>query len=442
MIDSTDTPDVSAADTSADDSSPAEQLLEAGRKAKAEKSEKKPEKAETKAERKKSAAAGLREFLEGKEKAEKSEGKAGTYSEAADKAAEKAAEAKRKDRERKAEERAAKAEPKPEKKTEAKEDSADDSADAEEPDTGATEEDATSKTEAKIDKVADAIEAEGGEAPDQRKNESDKQYELRLARTLRDLKDAKAEALQEKRRAAEAEKKSAEAEAKVADFEKKLARAKNPETVLDALEEFGWTLESLARGVVDKKVALPKQKPAVDPELAAKIERLEKAEKDREAERVRTQSETQRRSDETKIATYLKENPDKYPLLASFGEAAAADVVAEAYATKASNAEPVLAKLEENLVRTVTTLLGNSVAAKALAKSNPGLKKALAEALELSEAAPVKAPAAPKVGVEKKTIATKSVSSETAATSTKMSMADRKKAAAAELAEMLRAQRG
>lgn len=357
-------------------------------------------KRDTMTERKKSAAAGLRDFLDGK--AEKPSTDAPKKDSAqADKPAEK----------------------------------------------GATEDTATSKTEAKIELVTDAIEAAGGEAPEQKNDESDKQYELRLARTLRDLKDAKAEAVQEKKRATEAEKKAA-------DLEKRIARAKSPETVLEALEDFGWSLESLAKGVVDKKVTIPGKKASLPPEMQARIDaleaqakRLEEQEKNAEAQRQAAekekQAEEQRQAAEktksehvSKVKSYVTENAEDFPFL-SAAEWAAAEAVERAYAKKAANVRPILEEMEAMLTTNVASMLKSDKAAKALFQASPDLRDAVMAALGVSAEKPE-----PKEKSEKpKTIASKAVPSETGSSHKKLTAEERKKSAAKELAEFLKAQR-
>lgn len=448
---------VNAAEAAPETAAPsnAEELLESGNKAKAEKKER--ESLAAKQERKRSAAAELKDFLAQKDKAEKTEVKADSYTKAEEKA-EKDAEAKKEaDRKRKAEERA-------EKKEEKK--SADKAKPEAEPksESGATEDDAPSKTEAKskTDKVTDAIEAAGEEVPEQRKNESDKNYEVRLARALRDIKDAKAEALSEKNRAKELEAKVKEATEKgeitTKELEKfKSAIEKGKIHPLEAVHDlFGLSLEDLAKWTVNNPdkakefTTKAQRKAAMDPELAAKIERLEKAENERqeqikklEAEKAeqtkRAQFEEQKKRDVGKVKTYLDDNSDDFPFLSAFGEAAAADVVTRTYGSNKTDALEAMRELENEVASITVNALKSEKAARALLKSNPDLRDALVKVLGV-EAAPAK-----KTETEERpkarTIATKTVSSETT-TGGKMTMAERKRAAAAELGEYLKAQRG
>jgi len=228
----------------------------------------------------------------------------------------------------------------------------------------------------RAEKVADKIEAMGGAAPDQKKNESDTQYELRLNKALRDLRDAKAEAMKATKDA-----QTAQGEAKK--LQKLLDDGKaNP---LKVLEHLGITYEDLTKGIIEEKYKPAHKRNDLPPEILEKIERLEAKEKEREAEALRASAENQRRTHISTVQKYINDHADDYPLAASM-KWVAEDVVARGYLTGGDwDALPILQELEGNLASNVGTLLGNDKATKALLKKNPALKKALEAAMGLEE---------------------------------------------------------
>lgn len=235
----------------------------------------------------------------------------------------------------------------------------------------------------KVEKLADKIEDAGGDAPDQKANESDKQYELRLARTLRDLRDAKAEALKARK---DAETSSAE----LKKLQKLLDGGKaNPLTVLDHL---GITYEDLTKGIVEERYKPAHKRFDVPPEILEKIERLEAADKEREAERVKSQAMAKRAADEDVVKKYLADHADDYPLASSVAWAAK-QVVDTTYEhdLDPAGALAALQDLEKSLADNVAGMLGSDKATKALLKREPKLAGLLKAALGLDTPAPAKA---------------------------------------------------
>jgi hypothetical protein len=308
----------------------------------------KPAKSESKEERKAATKNKLREYLANKAAAEEAEADDFGNDEPPAKQPSKKEPAK------------AKAEAKPTAKTTAKEESAP---------TKAAE-----RAEAKVDKIEEL----GGDAPDQKKNESDSQYDIRLAKTLRDLRDAKAEALK-------ATKEAAQFQGEARKLQKILDEGKaNP---LKVLEHLGITYEDLTKGIVEEKYKPAHKRNDLPPEILEKIERLEAKEKEREAEAVRASAQAQRSQHVSAVQKYIDDNSEDYPLAATM-KWVAEDVVARGYATGGEfDALPILQELESNLAANVGTLLGSDKATKALLKKNPALKKALEAAMGLEAAA-------------------------------------------------------
>lgn len=234
------------------------------------------------------------------------------------------------------------------------------------------------KAAERAEKVADKIESLGGDAPDQKKNESDTQYELRLNKALRDLRDAKAEALK-------ATKDAAQFQGEAKKLQKLLDDGKaNP---LKVLEHLGITYEELTKGIVEEKYKPAHKRNDLPPEIMEKIERLEAKEKEREAEALKASAQAQRKQHVSAVQKYIDDNAEDYPLAATM-KWVAEDVVARGYATGGEfDALPLLQELEANLASNVGTLLGNDKATKALLKKNPALKKALEAAMGIQEAA-------------------------------------------------------
>ncbi len=268
--------------------------------------------------------------------------------------------------------------------------------------TDAKADEPTTKAGERAEKTVDKIEALGGDAPDQRKNETDTQYELRVNKLLRDLRDAKAEALKASKDA-----QTAQAESKK--LQKLLDDGKaNP---LKVLEHLGISYEDLTKGIIEEKYKPAHKRNDLPPEIMEKIERLEAKEKEREAEALKASAQAQRKQHVSAVQKYIDDNAEDFPLAATM-KWVAEDVVARGYATGGEfDALPLLQELESNLAANVGTLLGNDKATKALLKKNPALKKALEAAMGIQEAAAAREESDDEIPI--KTVATTSTEAPT-----------------------------
>lgn len=175
----------------------------------------------------------------------------------------------------------------------------------------------------KAEKTAKAIEKAGGDAPDQKANETDKQYEARLVKALQDLRGAETQTKAQKARADAAEAKAAQLEKDRAAFEKRLARARSPEERLEFMaDEMGCTLEELIRDINDGKTRPPGQRPRVDPAIQAELEaiktenaRLAKLAEEREAKEQEREAQKLFESQVDFAQGWLSKNAEEFPLL-------------------------------------------------------------------------------------------------------------------------------
>lgn len=237
------------------------------------------------------------------------------------------------------------------------------------------------KLEAKIDAQKDKIEEAGGDAPKQKKGESDEDYSLRLARSIRDLREEKVAHEKSKKELVATK----EELAKLQKMAKLLEDGKSdPMAVLDHL---GIDFEDLAKGLVEKKYKTKPKQPALPPELAEKIARLEKAENDREAERVKAAAEKTRDADEKIAQKYLDDHEDEFPLTAAMSWAAK-QIVAQAYEAGVTNFRPILVELEAGLGGNFQTLLKKDKALKSALSKDPELKALLRALTDDGEAKP------------------------------------------------------
>lgn len=222
------------------------------------------------------------------------------------------------------------------------------------------------------------IEAAGGEAPAQKSGESEAAYELRLAKTLRELKSEKAKS--------EKLTKARETEgAELAKLKKLVESGKaNP---LEALEALGFSFKDLVDGINSDKFKPPAKKLDLPPEVAERLERFEKVEREREQERAQEVSAKTRAGHEKQVSDFLAQSAEEYPFAASLPWAAS-KIIDQAYAEQAGDFMPLLASLEAALTDNAAAMFGSTKSIKKLLKSKPDLKKQIMEALDLN-AAPV-----------------------------------------------------
>lgn len=246
----------------------------------------------------------------------------------------------------------------------AKEDDGDD-----EPAVPKQKEPVTAKPDPKASALDKKIEAkevkleEAGIDATQKKNESDADYDLRLAKLLRENNELKAASSKSTKEAARLVKLIEDGKA-------------NPLTILDHL---GVSYEDLVKGINSQKYKSPSAKPTVPQEILDQIAELKKDKTDREAaEQARTlkaQSEERMAKDTKKVQGFLDANSDDYPFLASVPWAVA-EILSQAAAKKVTDVGPIMRQLEENLANNAEKLVLSDKAMKAAMKRNPELKAA------------------------------------------------------------------
>lgn len=226
--------------------------------------------------------------------------------------------------------------------------------------------------------TAEKIEAAGVEAPAQKAGESEAAYELRLAKTLRELKSerTKTEKLSKAREAEGAE---------LAKLKKLVESGKaNP---LEALEALGFSFKDLVDGINADKFKAPAKKLDLPPEVAERLERFEKVEREREKERHAEVSAKTRAGHEKQVSDFIAQSAEEYPFAASLPWAAS-KIIDEAYANEAGDFMPLLDQLEIALTENATSMFGSTRSIKKLLKSKPDLKAKIMEALDIAPAKP------------------------------------------------------
>lgn len=235
----------------------------------------------------------------------------------------------------------------------------------------------------KAEATAAKIEAAGGEVPEQRPGESNEKYELKLAQTLRKLRDVEQEA-------ARVRKEHERSTAELQKLQKLVDSGKtNP---LDILKHLGYSFEDVVKGINDDKFKAPGKDPEVPDWLREKIERLDRLETERENERKAAEQRQVYESDVKTVATVLEKHADRFPLAAAF-KGAAKQVVDAARAEGTNDIGPILDALETRLAEDVTTVLASEKSVKAALAKNPDLRKVVMAALGVSDT-PAPAPKA------------------------------------------------
>jgi len=195
--------------------------------------------------------------------------------------------------------------------------------------------------------------------------------EVVASRALRDLQAKTREAIEHKRRADTHEGELTQLREK---YERMARLAK--ESPHDFLEEHGLSLEKIVKGTVDGVFKPPSKRYELPPEVASRLEHLDRFAAEVMREREAREKQEQRQKDESIITRFFKQNPDRFPLLATF-DWAAPTVIQRAYQHNLTNAEPIMAEQEKILAADFGRLLGNERALNALLKSNPALQKTL-----------------------------------------------------------------
>lgn len=234
-----------------------------------------------------------------------------------------------------------------------------------------------------IEKTAAKIERAGGEVAEQREGESDAKYEIRLAKQLRELR-------MEKERASKFEATANESSAKAQKLEKLLESGKaNPLTIL---EHLGYSFADVVKGINEDKFKAPEKRLELPPEIAERLERLDRAEKEREQQALAQRATAERTAHEAQVADFVKENVADYPLVSAMADFQKI-VVGKAYASKATDIAGILESMEGQLASELNPILSSESAMKALIKRNPQLRDALIKGLDLVPPAPAAPPA-------------------------------------------------
>lgn len=155
----------------------------------------------------------------------------------------------------------------------------------------------------------EAIEAQGEVAPEQKAGETDQRYEQRLAETLRKLSKLEGEAVTHRKRGDDLER-------EWKPVKEIIASAKgDPDKLHDLLELAGYTPESVAQLMIDKKITRRMPKASLPPEVQARIDTLEAAAaKLKEREDAEAEGAA-REGDMRAIATGIEASKDSLPYL-------------------------------------------------------------------------------------------------------------------------------
>lgn len=255
----------------------------------------------------------------------------------------------------------------------------------------------------------EAIEATGEAAPEQKAGESDKNYELRLANTLRRLEKAEGEAVTYRKRGDDFEKELGPLRAKIE------AAKGDPDKIHDLLDLAGYTPDQVAQFMIDGKIKRRAARAELPPDVIARLEKAEAAAKKLEEKEAAEQEEQGRQSDLRAIGQQIEAMTADLPL-ASQLPGLADRVYGTVYAKfKATGEVPDLAvtlrEVEASLVRDARPLLSTAAGVKALVGNDPKIRAIIAEALGLASAEQASAsPASERKGSPKVSEGPKSLS--------------------------------
>ncbi len=223
--------------------------------------------------------------------------------------------------------------------------------------------------------TAAKIEAAGGEAPEKNDGESETSYQLRLAKTYRELRAtaAKAQKLEQSEKTTRGE---------LAKLQKLLEEGKaNP---LKMLEHFGMNYADLVKGINEDKFK-PSAKNPLPPELQEKIDRLEAADKERRERDAADKRAQSRRHDEGLVAEALKTHADRFPLTAAI-PGIEKMIIDFAYTNKQQDVEEILEAYEASAAEQVLPTLASEKALAKVLKAKPELKDLFLKVMGLSKA--------------------------------------------------------
>lgn len=232
----------------------------------------------------------------------------------------------------------------------------------------------------KAEALADKIEEAGGKTPEQKPGESSKDLELRLSQTLMDLQRAQKDGLGHKQRADAAEKKAAELEALI-------KRAKDDPAA--GLELMGRSFDDLADLAIKGKLT-KKQYAELPPEVQAKIERYEAAEKaEREKKEAAEKAERERQETQERWDADLKVVEGSWDALVEAGPLLESVPDGQARLLNAIYAEhertgevPSLTDVAKRMHEVVATELEALLTPKNVALLKPEIRDTLLKALQ------------------------------------------------------------
>lgn len=156
-------------------------------------------------------------------------------------------------------------------------------------------------------------------------------------------------------------------------------RARSPEDVLDVLQEVtGMDFEQLGRAILDGSVKPPKgQRYAnLPPEVVRQLEEQDRQLKEITQERETYKQQQARQQDEARASSFIRENAQDFPLLAS-APWAAATIVQTARQQGTNDASEIIVALEQSLRANLESLLSNEAALDAVFGSNDKLRERL-----------------------------------------------------------------
>lgn len=226
------------------------------------------------------------------------------------------------------------------------------------------------------DARAEAIEEETGKAaPAQKSGETDVEYDLRLAKLQRSLRDAQADAVEFKQGA---DKYSAYEQRKAA----AAARGNINEKLAFLKDELGVDFGELTAEVVEfaDKIKQQQKYAELPPDVREKLERADKDLSDRQAKEKAEREQAAKMEAFTKhslkIKEYLETHADEYLVAAT--DWAAGNVAAQVVDTGDRNVVPMIKQLDAAYRKNLTDALGNDKIVAALLK-DPATKAALAK---------------------------------------------------------------
>jgi hypothetical protein len=252
--------------------------------------------------------------------------------------------------------------------------------------------------------TAERIEQAGGDVPEQRASETDRDYEVRLSNALTQLQRAQNDAATHRKRGDDAEARAQTAEARANELQTLVDGAR--ENVEAALELAGMSAEDVARLMLEGKISRRGKYAGLPPEVRKRLEDLERKESEREkaakvAEDARAaaeRAELGRKQDLGWLGEQLPTLASQFALPAAMPNAherilqqlyAEANASPEARAEVASAPQKVLARTLERLQQSITedvgALLSNEASAKVLC-SVPAVRDMLTRVLGLQPA--------------------------------------------------------